>query len=90
MKIDKKMYYITLTVISFLIFLAMVVIWENNDNSHIAGSCNINGIRLVNVTPDKCWNDDFSKEHCPIPEQIDCSFDVDGLASIFKKLTKDI
>jgi hypothetical protein len=42
-------------------------------SSPVEGSfeCKLNGIELVNVSPDNCYGD-FQESHCPIPKDIYC------------------
>ena len=82
MKIDNKKYYITLTVASLLLFLLIISIWSFSDNSRVSGSCSINNIEYVNVSPSECWIDNINSSYCPLPKDILCSGEVLGLGRL--------
>lgn len=85
---DKKQYYVTLFMIVFVLLFAILFSWWQSDNSQLSISCKFNQIELVNLTPDKCWNEEFSSKYCPIPKDIDCSVDIKGLADFIVAIAK--
>jgi hypothetical protein len=86
MKMDNRMYYITLAVISFIILFAILALWWSNDTSKVAARCNINDIKYLNVSPEKCWMAEFNSTRCPYFGQVDCSFELQGLARILSNM----
>jgi len=81
---DKK-YYITLVVISILGLFIITALWWVQDNSKVAGSCSFGGIELINVSPYPCYMD-FVEEYCPVPKDVSCSFEVDGIGQLISKI----
>lgn len=82
MKKENKKYYITLTVVSFLFLLLLVTILSFSDRSKIKGSCSINNIEYVNVSPSDCWDEGISSNWCPLPEDIHCDGEISNLARL--------
>ena len=89
MKSNKK-YYITLTVITLLIFLAIISGWWQSDNSSVSGSCGITGIEYRDVSPNECWNEDINATYCPLPKNVVCSFRFSGLADLLIAIAKNM
>jgi len=87
---DKKRYYITLFTVAFLVLFVLLFVWWQGDNTRIAGRCAITNIELVNVTPSDCWSGDFATDYCPVPKNIDCSFEIAGLADLLLNFAKTI
>jgi hypothetical protein len=65
----RGMFFFLVGISSILLVFALVV------TTKISGSaeCEIDGIKLVNVSPNDCYSN-FAPEFCPIPENIKCSF----------------
>lgn len=82
--LDKKQYYITLVVIAFLVMFTVTAIWWTNDRTKIKVDCSIKGIELINVSPYDCYIGDirFINEFCPVPKDLSCSFELEGLAKL--------
>ena len=83
---NKRMYYITLWIVSILIIFLGILQWWSSDTSEVYGRCSIKGIELQDIRPDECWNTDFSSKHCPIPEDIECVGKVNGFGDLIKVL----
>lgn len=87
---DNKKYYITLTVATLLIILLSIVIGSFSDNSKVVGSCSINNIEYVNVSPSECWNDGINSDYCPLPGDISYSGELSGLGNLMFGLIGDL
>lgn len=81
MKYGKTEYYITVA-LAFIVLMGVVFALGSGD---IAGHCSVKGIELTDVSPNKCWYEDIEAEFCPIPKDIECSFDVQNAAGIIIK-----
>lgn len=65
--------------------VVMTFIILDYSSKPVSGSfdCDLQNIKLVNVSPHDCWSLDFSQEYCPIPENIHCSGSGQAPAYIF-------
>ena len=73
MKNNKK-YYITLTVITItIIIVTTLIVNAKTVNVSGGGSCSINNIEYVDVSPLDCWMGGINSTFCPLPHDISCS-----------------
>ena len=81
MKNNKK-YYITLTIVSILTLFLIFVLWSFSDDSKVSGSCSINNIDYVNVSPSECWTKNINETYCPLPRDISCNGEIVELGNL--------
>ena len=62
---------ITATILG-LIAIIIIALILGYQPIEVEMNCNIEGIELIDVRPDNCY-EDFAAQHCPIPKNIDCS-----------------
>ena len=70
-----KLVIFALCIITFLFVCVLISL----DKTVVNIDCSVKDINLVDVSPDDCWNPNFSSTHCPIPKDIDCFFSTDDL-----------
>lgn len=48
--------------------------------------CNLEEIKLIDVRPNECWNNDFSEKYCPIPTDMKCNIWYNGNIKLLSDL----
>jgi len=85
---DDVRYYITLVMISLLFLYLVTALWWIDDRSSVNGKCSITDINYVDVSPSECWIGNVNETFCPLPTNIDCSGEIQGIAKLFVEILK--
>lgn len=71
-----------LIMMSTLVFVGFI---SKEDNSKFEIDCSFNDIEYKNVSPYRCWNPEIVSEFCPMPKDISCNSNIEGIGELLIK-----
>lgn len=78
--------WITSLLIILMGSLMIVAFIAKEDNSKAGFGCDINNIEYMDVSPYNCWNPDINSKFCPMPKDISCNGDVEGIGELLIRM----
>jgi hypothetical protein len=69
----------TLVCLGVLALIAIIFTSLTTSNTDVKGHCSMSNIKLEDVSPGDCYSDSFGRYTCPVPQNIECDFDIKRL-----------